>query len=149
MQFECTKDMPVHVSTCNSYDFNILTPVVWKYGADKTCFSMSCHKNELSVLEQEINIKFCVKLHKNGSGTCAMLSKAYKREAMNKSSVYESHKWFEEHHENMEDDERSGCTRSHRINENADAESDAFRKTFKYQSYSSATKFRQRHLKKV
>jgi hypothetical protein len=31
------KDMSTHVSTCIIYDFNVLTAVVWSYGADKTC----------------------------------------------------------------------------------------------------------------
>jgi len=30
MQLDRSKDMSVHVSTCTSYDFNALTPVVWK-----------------------------------------------------------------------------------------------------------------------
>jgi hypothetical protein len=30
MQLDCCKDMPVHVSTCTSYDFSALMPVVWK-----------------------------------------------------------------------------------------------------------------------
>jgi len=46
------------------------------------------------LLEQPINIKFCVKLGKNASDTCAMLSEAYEGEAMKKSSVSEWHKWF-------------------------------------------------------
>jgi hypothetical protein len=40
-------------------------------------------------LEQRINIKFCAKLGKNASETCAMLSNAYGVEAMKKSSVFE------------------------------------------------------------
>jgi hypothetical protein len=40
-------------------------------------------------LEQRINIKFCVNLEKNGTDTCATLSKAYGREAMKKPSVFE------------------------------------------------------------
>jgi len=31
MQVDHSKDMTVHVSTCISYDFNTLTPVVWKF----------------------------------------------------------------------------------------------------------------------
>jgi hypothetical protein len=38
-------------------------------------------------LEQQTNIKFCVKLGKNASDSCPMLSKAYGREAM-KSQVF-------------------------------------------------------------
>jgi len=30
MQLYYNKDMSVHISTCISYDFNTLTPVVWK-----------------------------------------------------------------------------------------------------------------------
>jgi hypothetical protein len=43
-----------------------------------------------------------------------MLSKAYGGEIMKKSSVFEWHKWFKEGHENVEDNESSGCPRSHR-----------------------------------
>jgi hypothetical protein len=39
-------------------------------------------------LEQWLNIKFCVKLGKNASDTCAMLSTAYGREIMKKTSVF-------------------------------------------------------------
>jgi hypothetical protein len=45
-------------------------------------------------LEQQINIKFCVKLGKNVSDTYAVLSEAYVGEAMKKSCVFEWHKWF-------------------------------------------------------
>jgi hypothetical protein len=48
---------------------------------------VACCKNEHSFLEQQINIKFCVKLGKNATDTCAMLSKAYGGEAM-KSQVF-------------------------------------------------------------
>jgi hypothetical protein len=37
-----------------------------------------------------------VKLEKNASDTCAMLSRVYGGEAMKKSSVFEWHKWFKE-----------------------------------------------------
>jgi len=30
IRLDRSKDMSVHVSTCASYDFNALTPVVWK-----------------------------------------------------------------------------------------------------------------------
>jgi len=30
VRLNCSKDMSVHVSTFTSYDFNALTPVVWK-----------------------------------------------------------------------------------------------------------------------
>jgi hypothetical protein len=37
--------------------------------------------------EQRINIKFCMKLGKNASDTCAMLSEAYEGESMKSLSV--------------------------------------------------------------
>jgi hypothetical protein len=40
-------------------------------------------------LEQQIDIKFYVKLGKNASDTCAVLCEAYGGEAMKKSSVSE------------------------------------------------------------
>jgi hypothetical protein len=62
-------------------------------------------------LEQQINIKFCVKLEKNANDTCAVLSEAYGGEAMKsqlllngmngserKSIAFEWHKWFREGH---------------------------------------------------
>jgi hypothetical protein len=65
-----------------------------------------------------MNIEFCVKLGKNASDTCAVLSVAYVGEAMNKSSVSECHKCLKEGRENVEDDEGNGCPRSHRTDEN-------------------------------
>jgi hypothetical protein len=45
-------------------------------------------------LEQWINIKFCEKLEKNASETCAIPSEVYGGEAMKKSSISERHEWF-------------------------------------------------------
>jgi hypothetical protein len=56
-------------------------------------------------LEQRINIKFCVKLGKNASGTCVMLSEAYGREAMIKCFGWR--KRFKVGRENVQDDEDS------------------------------------------
>jgi hypothetical protein len=36
----------VHVSTSTVHDFNTLTPVIWKFGADDVCVSTSRCKNE-------------------------------------------------------------------------------------------------------
>jgi hypothetical protein len=45
-------------------------------------------------LEQQINIKFCVKIGKSASETLALLTVAYDEYAMKKSSVFESHRPF-------------------------------------------------------
>jgi hypothetical protein len=47
------------------------------------------------ILEQWINIKFCVKIGKSASEMLALLILAYEY-AMKKSSVSEWHRWFKE-----------------------------------------------------
>jgi hypothetical protein len=47
-------------------------------------------------LEQRIKTKFCVKLGKNASDTCAILSEAYEGEATKNSSVSEWYKRFKD-----------------------------------------------------
>jgi hypothetical protein len=61
-----------------------------------------------------------VKLGKNASDTCAVLSEAYGGEATKKSSVSELRKLFKEGRENVEHDERSGLSRYHRTDENVE-----------------------------
>jgi len=60
----------------------------------------------------------CVKLEKNASDTCAMLSEAYGGEDKKKSSVFfESHKRFNEGRENVENNKIIGRPTSHRTDE--------------------------------
>jgi hypothetical protein len=47
-------------------------------------------------LEQQINIKFCVKTGKNGSETLALLTVAYDEYTMKQSSVFEWHRRHKE-----------------------------------------------------
>jgi hypothetical protein len=47
-------------------------------------------------LEQQINIKFCVKLEKNACDTCLVPCEARGGETMRKSNVVEWHEWFKE-----------------------------------------------------
>jgi hypothetical protein len=76
-------------------------------GANKTCvFLRLVAKMSDRILEQGINIKFCVKLEKNASDTCAMLSEAYGENVMKKASVFDWHKRFIEDLEIVEDDEK-------------------------------------------
>jgi hypothetical protein len=90
-------DMSVHVSTCTSYDLIALTSVFGSCGADKTCvFLHLVTQMSDRVLEQRISVKFCVKLWKNATYTCVMLSKAYGGEAMEESSFSEWYKRFKE-----------------------------------------------------
>jgi len=79
MRLDRSKDTSVRVSVGTSYDFNALTPVVWKFRWWKFVWvSTSRHKKLLEqILELWIDIKFCAKLGNNVSGDCAVLSKAY------------------------------------------------------------------------
>jgi len=47
-------------------------------------------------LEQQINIKFCVKIGKSASETLALLMVAYGEYAVKNWSVVEWHRWFKE-----------------------------------------------------
>jgi hypothetical protein len=99
MLLQCSKDMSVvHVSTCTSYEFSALTPVMWKlwHWYDASVFLHLIAKMCDWFLEQQINIQFCVKLGKNASDTCAMLLRLMGEKLWKKSSVSELHKWFKE-----------------------------------------------------
>jgi hypothetical protein len=63
------------------------------FGSQK-CISF-CKKSDW-FSEQQISIKFCVKLRNKAGDTCAMFSEAYGGEAMKKSSVLGWHKQFKE-----------------------------------------------------
>jgi hypothetical protein len=65
-----------------------------------------------------MNIKFCAKLGKSTSETLQMLTKACGADAMKKSSVFEWHKRFKEGWEDVKDDERTGCPKTHRTDDN-------------------------------
>jgi hypothetical protein len=49
-----------------------------------------------------------------------MLTEAYGVDAMKKSSVFEWHKRFKEGQEDVKDDERTGCPKTHRTDENVE-----------------------------
>jgi hypothetical protein len=70
------------------------------------------------ILEQRINIKFCVELGKNANDTRKMLSKAYWGEAMKKPTVFVWRKRFKEGREHVEGGERNGRSKSYRTDEN-------------------------------
>jgi hypothetical protein len=61
-----------------------------------------------------------VKLGKNASDSSAVHSEAYKVEIIKNSSVFGWHTQFKEGHKTVEDDERCGHPRSHRMNENVE-----------------------------
>jgi hypothetical protein len=71
-------------------------------------------------LEQQINIKFCVKFGRSASETLALLTVAYGEYAMKKSSVFEWHRRFKKGREDVQDDPRSGQPRTQRTDANLD-----------------------------
>ena len=64
-------------------------------------------------LEERYSIKFCFKLGKNATETYVMLHTALQVSCMNRASVFEWHKRFEEGRESVRDDER--CRRSKEV----------------------------------
>jgi hypothetical protein len=86
------------------------------------CYTSVCfrpgRKMSDRLLEQRINIKFCAKLGKIASETLQMLTEAYDADSVKKSSIFEWHKRFKEGQEDVEDDKRTGCPKSHQTDEN-------------------------------
>jgi hypothetical protein len=71
------------------------------------------------ILEQQINIKFCVKVGKCVSETLALLTVAYGEYAMKKWSVFEWQKRFKEG-QDVQDHPRSGQPNMQRTDANVD-----------------------------
>ena len=65
-------------------------------------------------LQERFAIKFCFKLGKNGTETYGMLQIAFRPSCMNRASVFEWHKRFEEGRLTGRDDKR--CGRSKEVN---------------------------------
>ena len=65
-------------------------------------------------LGEQYAIKFCFKLGKNATETYGMLQTVFGRSCMNRASVFEWHKRFQEGREGVKDDER--CGRSKEVN---------------------------------
>jgi hypothetical protein len=66
-----------------------------------------------------INIKFCVKIGKSANETFALLTLAHSEYAMKKSSVFEWHRRFKEGWGDVQDDQRSGKTKTQSTNHGA------------------------------
>jgi hypothetical protein len=59
-------------------------------------------------MEQQVNIKFCVKLSKMPTETYEMLQSVSGDEALTHGNVFEWFKQFKDGHEDLQDDPRSG-----------------------------------------
>ena len=62
-------------------------------------------------LEERYAIKLCFKLGKNATETYGMLYTAFRPSCMNRASVFEGHKRFNEGREFVRDDERCGTSK--------------------------------------
>ena len=65
-------------------------------------------------LEERYAIKFCFRLRKNATETYGMLQTAFRPSCMNRASVFQRDKRFNEGRESVRDDER--CGRSKEVN---------------------------------
>jgi hypothetical protein len=63
-------------------------------------------------LEQRINMKFCVTIGKSASERLALLTLAYGEEAVKNLSVFERHRRFKEGREDVQNDSRSGQSKT-------------------------------------
>ena len=78
-----------------------------------TLLKTDCHRWRISkmpsdTLEERYAIKFCFEFGKNATETYGMLQTAFGVTCMNRASVFERHKRFNEARESMMDDERCG-----------------------------------------
>ena len=78
------------------------------------CHSWWTSKVQSDILEERYAIKFCFKLGKNATETYGILQAAFRPSCMNRSSVFEWHKWFKDDRESVRDNERRG--RSKEVN---------------------------------
>ena len=78
------------------------------------CHSWGIWKMQSNTLEERYAIKFCFKHEKNATETYGMLQTAFLPSCMNRASVFEWHKRFQESMESVRDDER--CGRSKEVN---------------------------------
>ena len=78
------------------------------------CHSWWISKMQSGREEERYAIKFCFKLGKNATEMYGMLQTAFGASCMNRASVFEWHKRFNECRESVRDDER--CGRSKEVN---------------------------------
>ena len=81
--------------------------------------SLDCHswytsKMQSGTLEERYAIKFCFKLGKKGTETYGMLQTAFLPSYLNRASVFEWHKRFNEGRKSVRDDGR--CGRRQKVN---------------------------------
>ena len=72
------------------------------------CHSCWISKIQSDTLEERYAIKFCFKLGKNATKTYGILQTDFRPSCMNRASVFEWHKIFNEGRESVRDDERCG-----------------------------------------
>ena len=71
-------------------------------------------------VEQQINLKFLVRLGKTPTETLKLLQEVYGDDTMSRIRLFEWHRRFEEGREEVEDDRRSGRPSTSRTHENVE-----------------------------
>ncbi|PNF43206.1 hypothetical protein B7P43_G15662 [Cryptotermes secundus] len=95
-----------------------------------TCQLWICAVRRMNIqLEQQVNIKFCVKLGKTATETLQLLHDADSNEALFRARVFEWHRQFVSGRVSMEDDTRSGWPSSSQNEDNVVFIRDMVRKT--------------------
>ena len=82
---------------------------------------------EMALVEQRVNIKFCVCSGKSATETYEMLKHVYGSDTLSRTQAFEWHRRFREGRESVEDDERSGRPQTSRTAENIENVSAAVR----------------------
>ncbi|GFX20088.1 protein GVQW3 [Trichonephila clavipes] len=72
----------------------------------------------MALVEQNMNIKFCVSLEKSATKTYEILNHVYGSNTLLRSQVFELHRRFREGRESCENDGRSGRPQIYRTAEN-------------------------------
>ena len=71
-------------------------------------------------IEQQINLKFLVRLRKTATETLKLLQEVYGDDTMSITRLFEWHRRFKEGREEVEDDHRSGRPSTSKTDENAE-----------------------------
>ena len=85
-------------------EYTLLKPDCHRWGISKM------QSGREDTLEERYAIEFCFKIGKNATEMDGMLQTAFGASCINRASVFEWHKRFEEGRESVRDDER--CARS-------------------------------------
>ena len=91
--------------------------VLWKFNKTKNFWLFFSLVQRMSV-EQQINLKFLVRLGKTPTVALTLLQEVYGNDTMSRTRLFEWHRRFKEGREEVENDQRSGMPSTSRTDEN-------------------------------